>query len=112
MPWNTAHATRLLRNWLEALKTALKECRPNRTPLPATSQTVATSAPIGPAAKVSPMWAKIEADQKLPTPESARTAVAASRKVAHPPNASSAGSAGGRTVAAAAATAPAVSRPT
>ncbi len=112
MAWNSAQAASALRNWLEALKVLLNQLVPNRAWAPALSLAAATSAPIGPAAKVSPRWAKIDADQKLAAPESTRTAVAARRKVAHAPIASRAGSAGSRTVAAAAPRAPAASSPT
>ena len=84
----------------------------NLAVVPAHSLAAATSAPIGPAAKVSPRWAKIDVDQKLATPERTRTAVAASRKVAHAPIASSPASAGSRTVITAAARATVVSSPT
>ena len=63
MPWNTPHAASALRNWLEALKRLLNQLVPNRAVVPAYSLATATSAPIGPAAKVSPRWAKIDADQ-------------------------------------------------
>ena len=94
------------------MKRPLNQLVPNRAVVPAYSLTAATSAPIGPAARVSPRWAKIDADQKLATPERARTAVEASRKVAHAPIASSAAFAGNRTVIAAATRAAVVSSPT
>ena len=68
MAWKTAHAVRSLRNWSEALKMFLNQCPPNRSLAPANSLATATSAPSGPAAKVRPRWAKIEADQWLSRP--------------------------------------------
>src|ERR1035441_1682814 len=112
MAWNSAQAASALRNWLEALKVLLNQLVPNRAWAPALSLAAATSAPIGPAAKVSPRWAKIDADQKLAAPESTRTAVAARRKEGQDPNSSTDWPARRRTVAAAAPRAPAASSPT
>ena len=63
MPWNTPHAVRSLRKPSAALKMYLNQCPPNRILVPPNSLATATRAPIGPATKVNPRSAKIEADQ-------------------------------------------------